>query len=112
MRHPRAASLSFCTAAANKVIIFDPSWNPAVDLRELPGWGWTEGRGMCCALRSIATEFQASCFMGPHITSLPPTLLPAEAQDRAFRLGQRRDVSVYRFVAAGGLGSAGLQDGC
>lgn len=49
---------------------------------------------------------------GPHLTSLPPILLPAEAQDRAFRLGQRRDVSVYRFVAAGGPGSAGLQDEC
>ena len=29
--------------------------------------------------------------------------LPAEAQDRAFRIGQRRDVSVYRFITAGGL---------
>ncbi|KAL4459161.1 hypothetical protein ABPG75_014026, partial [Micractinium tetrahymenae] len=44
--------------AANKVIIFDPSWNPAADL---------------------------------------------QAQDRAFRIGQKKDVSVYRFVAAGTL---------
>lgn len=39
---------------------------------------------------------------------LPPSFLPrppcrpAEAQDRAFRIGQQRDVSVYRFVASGG----------
>jgi hypothetical protein len=29
--------------------------------------------------------------------------LPAEAQDRAFRIGQKRDVSVYRLIAAGTL---------
>ncbi|KAL4854168.1 hypothetical protein ACK3TF_005019 [Chlorella vulgaris] len=44
--------------AANKVVIFDPSWNPAQD---------------------------------------------AQAQDRAFRIGQKRDVSVYRLIAAGTL---------
>ena len=27
----------------------------------------------------------------------------AEAQDRAFRIGQKRDVSVYRFIAAGAV---------
>ena len=43
---------------ANKVVIFDPNWNPAHDL---------------------------------------------QAQDRAFRLGQKRDVSVYRLIAAGTL---------
>lgn len=44
--------------AANKVIIFDPNWNPAHDL---------------------------------------------QAMDRAFRIGQLRDVEVYRLVAAGCL---------
>ncbi|KZT37181.1 hypothetical protein SISSUDRAFT_988082 [Sistotremastrum suecicum HHB10207 ss-3] len=44
--------------AANKVVIFDPNWNPAHDL---------------------------------------------QAIDRAFRIGQRRDVSVYRLLAAGSL---------
>ena len=42
--------------AANKVIIFDPNWNPARDL---------------------------------------------QAQDRAYRMGQRREVNVYRFISAG-----------
>ena len=41
-----------------RVVIVDPSWNPAHDL---------------------------------------------QAQDRAFRIGQRRDVNVYRLVAAGTL---------
>ncbi|PVG00118.1 hypothetical protein CPB86DRAFT_806025, partial [Serendipita vermifera] len=44
--------------AANKVIIFDPSWNPANDL---------------------------------------------QAMDRAFRIGQVRDVEVYRLLAAGSI---------
>ncbi|KAH8833776.1 P-loop containing nucleoside triphosphate hydrolase protein [Flagelloscypha sp. PMI_526] len=43
---------------ANKVVIFDPNWNPAHDL---------------------------------------------QAMDRAFRFGQRRDVHVYRLLAAGSI---------
>eukprot|EP00884_Botryococcus_braunii_P005787 jgi/Botrbrau1/15209/Bobra.0149s0068.1 len=44
--------------SANKVVVVDPSWNPAQDL---------------------------------------------QAQDRAFRIGQRRDVAVYRLISAGSL---------
>ncbi|KAI8476709.1 MAG: P-loop containing nucleoside triphosphate hydrolase protein [Monoraphidium minutum] len=44
--------------AANRVVVFDPSWDPSSDL---------------------------------------------QAQDRAYRLGQRRDVHVYRLLAAGTL---------
>ncbi|EKM52602.1 uncharacterized protein PHACADRAFT_261138 [Phanerochaete carnosa HHB-10118-sp] len=43
---------------ANKVVIFDPNWNPAHDL---------------------------------------------QAMDRAYRIGQKRDVSIYRFLGAGSL---------
>ncbi|KAF8591758.1 hypothetical protein K439DRAFT_1644098 [Ramaria rubella] len=53
-----AGGVGLNLVAANKVVIFDPSWNPANDL---------------------------------------------QAQDRAFRFGQRRDVSVYRFLGAGSL---------
>jgi SNF2 family DNA or RNA helicase len=42
--------------SANKVVIFDPNWNPSYDL---------------------------------------------QAQDRAYRIGQLRDVEVYRLVSAG-----------
>eukprot|EP00039_Didymoeca_costata_P005814 m.84872 g.84872 ORF g.84872 m.84872 type:complete len:1200 (-) comp12986_c0_seq2:65-3664(-) len=52
----RAGGVSLNLTGANKVIIFDPNWNPALDL---------------------------------------------QAQDRAFRLGQKRDVTVYRLIAAG-----------
>lgn len=44
--------------AANKVVIFDPSWNPANDL---------------------------------------------QAMDRAFRIGQKRDVEVYRLILGGSM---------
>ncbi|GJJ09268.1 hypothetical protein Clacol_003490 [Clathrus columnatus] len=53
-----AGGVGLNLVAANKVVIFDPNWNPAHDL---------------------------------------------QAQDRAFRFGQRRDVSVYRFLGAGSL---------
>lgn len=42
--------------SANKVVIFDPNWNPSYDL---------------------------------------------QAQDRAYRIGQVRDVDVFRLVSAG-----------
>lgn len=51
----RAGGLGLNLVAANKVVVFDPNWNPSHDL---------------------------------------------QAQDRAFRIGQRRDVDVYRLVAA------------
>eukprot|EP00854_Cymbomonas_tetramitiformis_P026519 gene26519-32549_t len=54
----RAGGLGLNLTSANRVVVFDPNWNPALDL---------------------------------------------QAQDRAFRIGQQRHVSVYRLVAAGSL---------
>ncbi|KAJ1619961.1 P-loop containing nucleoside triphosphate hydrolase protein [Pavlovales sp. CCMP2436] len=52
----RAGGLGLNLVAANKVVIFDPNWNPSHDL---------------------------------------------QAQDRAFRIGQRRDVDVFRLISVG-----------
>lgn len=52
----RAGGVGLNITAANKVVIFDPNWNPSHDL---------------------------------------------QAQDRAYRIGQRRDVEVFRLVSAG-----------
>ncbi|KAI0998787.1 Switch 2 [Podosphaera aphanis] len=52
----RAGGVGLNITSANKVVIFDPSWNPSYDL---------------------------------------------QAQDRAYRIGQTRDVEVYRLVSAG-----------
>ena len=52
----KAGGLGLNLAAANKVIIFAPNWNPSFDL---------------------------------------------QAQDRAFRIGQQRFVSVYRLITSG-----------
>lgn len=51
-----AGGVGLNLTGANKVVLWDPSWSPAMDL---------------------------------------------QAMDRAFRLGQMRDVSVYRLIAAG-----------
>ncbi|ROT41354.1 hypothetical protein SODALDRAFT_331075 [Sodiomyces alkalinus F11] len=52
----KAGGVGLNITAANKVVIFDPHWNPAYDL---------------------------------------------QAQDRAYRIGQRRDVDVFRLVSSG-----------
>ncbi|KAF3925218.1 hypothetical protein ABW20_dc0103883 [Dactylellina cionopaga] len=52
----RAGGVGLNIVSANKVVVFDPSWNPSHDL---------------------------------------------QAQDRAYRIGQRRDVEVFRLVCAG-----------
>ncbi|KAL6538250.1 Swi5 complex subunit Swi2 [Orobanche gracilis] len=54
----RAGGLGLNLVSANRVVIFDPNWNPAQDL---------------------------------------------QAQDRSFRYGQKRHVTVFRFLAAGSL---------
>lgn len=52
----KAGGVGLNITSANKVVIFDPNWNPSYDL---------------------------------------------QAQDRAYRMGQRRDVEVYRLISAG-----------
>ena len=54
----RAGGLGLNLTAANKVVVFDPNWNPSYDI---------------------------------------------QAQDRAFRIGQRRHVKVYRLISADSL---------
>lgn len=54
----RAGGLGLNLVSANRVVIFDPNWNPSYDL---------------------------------------------QAQDRSFRLGQKRHVVVFRLIAAGSL---------
>ncbi|KAL9939416.1 hypothetical protein V8E36_001233 [Tilletia maclaganii] len=53
-----AGGVGLNLTAANKVVIFDPHWNPAID---------------------------------------------QQAQDRAYRIGQTRDVDVYRLIGSGSL---------
>ena len=54
----KAGGVGLNITSANRVVIFDPNWNPSIDL---------------------------------------------QAQDRAYRMGQQRDVDVYRFLTSGTL---------
>ena len=79
------------------------------------GWPWTEShrRQHCCCDRSqlepkvrITLPPEGTLFSSsPSRTLTPYSHTPLswdlQAQDRAFRLGQRRDVTVFRFIAGG-----------
>lgn len=54
----KAGGVGLNIVSANRVVIFDPNWNPALDL---------------------------------------------QAQDRSYRIGQKKDVDVYRFLTSGTL---------
>lgn len=78
----------FISHFSSQVIIFDPSWNPSNDLQAMVG------------------HQRNSHFRGPFevhmlITSFSPTY--SIFQDRAYRIGQEKDVEVYRLISSGSI---------
>ena len=69
---------------ADRVVIIDPSWNPATDAQ-------------VCQMAPLAA-FSAPMFLVHSLLNFDS--LP-QAVDRAYRLGQTRDVTVYRFITCG-----------
>ena len=71
-----AGGVGLNLVAANKVVIFDPNWS--------------------------ALLIRTSRYIYIYLIVADPAH-DLQAQDRAFRFGQRRDVSVYRLLGAGSL---------
>lgn len=89
----KAGGVGLNITSANKVVIFDPHWNPSYvcfalfprqNLQACFHWHGRHGF-VLCTCRSLLT------FMTQDL----------QAQDRAYRIGQRRNVEVYRLVSAG-----------
>lgn len=102
-----AGGVGLNLTAANKVVVFDPSWDPSHDLQARRG-----GRGgvhMSGACLHGAGGVRAATVRRGLLSTPPPhpararARRAAQAQDRAYRLGQRRDVQVYRLIATGTL---------
>eukprot|EP00349_Pseudokeronopsis_sp_Brazil_P010367 CAMPEP_0202980174 /NCGR_PEP_ID=MMETSP1396-20130829/86143_1 /ASSEMBLY_ACC=CAM_ASM_000872 /TAXON_ID= /ORGANISM="Pseudokeronopsis sp., Strain Brazil" /LENGTH=269 /DNA_ID=CAMNT_0049719973 /DNA_START=448 /DNA_END=1258 /DNA_ORIENTATION=- len=71
----RVGGLGINLTAANKVVVFDPDWNPMVDVQA------TER-----ALR-IGQKREVAIYD-----------VDVQATERALRIGQKREVAIYRFV--------------
>lgn len=68
---------------ADRVVIFDPAWNPAVDAQ-------------------VSSRFCAHSFALFHFAAFALLLCNrAQAVDRCYRVGQTKDVIVYRFITCG-----------
>lgn len=82
----KAGGVGLNITSANKVVIFDPHWNPAYVRRT-----------------DLVAPGSIRVFKPPQLleTDTDCILQDLQAQDRAYRIGQLRDVEVYRLVAAG-----------
>lgn len=101
MRCLQVGGLGLTLTAADRVIILDPAWNPSTG--ELVCHD-----ELCCGLpmplhRSGAPQQVSRCSAPSCARPVTTARLPADNQsvDRAYRIGQTRDVVVYRLISCG-----------
>jgi hypothetical protein len=82
----KAAGIGLTLTGADRVILYDPSWNPSED-------GQAVDRA--CKFKSCGLTSMCTCFShAPSQQFFPPVLL-------SDRIGQKRPVHVYRMITAG-----------
>ena len=94
----KAGGLGLNLASADKVIIFDASWNPSYRLSShahRARFPYHVIETAFCAIRLRLIGLMRERRVGGE------NRYDLQAQDRAFRLGQQKFVSVYRLISAG-----------
>jgi DNA excision repair protein ERCC-6 len=73
---------------ADRVLLFDPDWNPSTDMqaRAARARCVVACRAVPCRAAPCRAAFICSC---------------AQAKERAYRIGQTKDVTVYRLITRG-----------
>lgn len=117
---PQVGGLGVNLTGADRVVLYDADWNPATDMQARGRTRRSQGQGHCgwerCLLCATRTRCCTGCRCGrarrPNVRHghtpswRPPPCNPAcaQARERAWRIGQRRPVTIYRLVGGGTQG--------
>lgn len=91
MLSTRAGGLGINLATADVVILYDSDWNPQVDLQAMVS-------PLKCCVTGCDSFFESGCCLTLISDAGDLTSFIFLSQDRAHRIGQQKQVRVFRFI--------------